>query len=479
MLDSYQIGMIQRIQLDESSDTPLYRQVYDSIKAQIISGTLPHGDRLPPTRELAGLLGLNRTTISAAYELLESGGYISGHVGRGSFVAWRNPVVHSNDDTISFAASRPSELLFPLDEFRETCREVISGPEALTILQLGPSTGYGPLRRYLAEEARLKGTLAPNDEVAVTSGCQQALDLLQRTLISPGDVVVLEDPVYPGLRNVFGAAGARLVGVPVHDGGVDTDALARVLRQERPRLAVLTPNFQNPTGATMPIESRREVLRLAAETGTLLVENDIYGELRYEGEPLPTLKQLDPAARVVLLGSFSKIAFPGLRVGWVIAAQEIIRRVGEAKQWCDLHTDQLSQAVLLRFAESGRLAAHRSRMLDAGRERLHAVLGACERYLPPTAQFTRPVGGMNLWIRLPEGVDGNEMLSRAQRAGVTYIAGRSFGISRDHANALRISFAGLAPEKIERGLSILGTIFREELERVRSASRQEPEPALV
>lgn len=471
--------MIQRISLDESAVTPLYRQVFDSIRSQIISGVLNYGDRLPPTRELAGSLGLNRTTISAAYELLESDGLISGHVGRGSFVSWRSTVATTIDDVISFSASRPSELLFPLEEFRETCREVIAGPEALAILQLGPSTGYGPLRRYLMDEARRKGTAGANDEVAVTSGCQQALDLLQRTLVSPGDVVVVEDPVYPGLRNVFGTAGARLVGVPVTDYGVDVNELARVLRQERPRLMVLTPNFQNPTGTTLPIEGRREVLRLAAESGTLIVENDIYGDLRYEGIALPTLKQLDPNARIVLLGSFSKIAFPGLRVGWVIASQEIVRRLGEAKQWCDLHTDQLSQAVLLRFAESGRLAAHREKMLATGRERLDAALAACEHHLPPGADYTRPAGGMNLWIRLPEGVDGNEMLSRAQRAGVQYLAGRTFGIVREHTNALRISFAGLAPDRIERGMAILGRIFHEELDRVRSASRQEPEPALV
>jgi 2-aminoadipate transaminase len=472
--------MIGQIVLDEQSTTPLYRQVHDSIRANIMDGTLAYGERLPPTRELAASLGLNRTTISAAYERLETAGLISGHVGRGSFVAWQGiPQGHTADDTISFAASRPSELLFPLEEFRETCREVIAGPEALAILQLGPSTGYGPLRRYLLEDARRKGNATDSDEIAVTSGCQQALDLIQRTLVSPGDVIVLEDPVYPGLRNVFRAAGARLIGAPMTSTGIDAASLARVMRQERPRLIVLTPNFQNPTGVTLQLENRREVLRLARENGTLIVENDTYGDLRYEGEPLPTLKHLDPGGDVILLGSFSKIAFPGLRVGWMIAPQTMIRKVSEAKQWCDLHTDQLSQAVLLRFAESGRLAAHRERMLEAGRERLRAAIAACERNLPPGSEFTRPEGGMNLWIRLPEGVDGAEMLARAQRAGVQYVAGRNFGVARDHANALRISFAGLAPDRIERGMAILGKIFVEELERVRTAQRQEPEPALV
>lgn len=471
--------MTPRIELDQHSRAPLYRQVYDSIKSSILSGELAHGVRLPATRELAGELGLNRTTVSAAYELLETEGFINGHVGRGSFVAWRRVPLPSLDEVISFAASRPSELLFPVEEFRETCREVIGGPDALSILQLGPSTGYGPLRRYLLGEARRAGDAGEADEVMVTSGCQQALDLIQRTMISPGDVVVMEDPVYPGLRQVFASAGARLVAVPVTGQGADLDALARALRHERPRLLVLTPNFQNPTGTTMPLDHRIEVLRLTRESGTVIVENDIYGALRYEGTALPTLKQLDPAAEVILLGSFSKIAFPGLRVGWVVGPPPIIRKLAEAKQWCDLHTDQLSQAVLLRFAESGRLAAHRERMLDAGRERLRATLAACERHLPAGTEFTRPAGGMNVWVRLPERVDDADMLSRAQRAGVQYQPGRTFGVSNEHADALRLSFVGLTPGRIERGIETLGTVFREELDRVKATARQEPEPVLV
>ncbi len=470
--------MITPPKLDDHSTVSLYRQVYDFIKQQIVTGALPFGDRLPATRELAGELGLNRTTVSAAYELLEAEGLINGHVGRGSFVSWK-PADSSASDTISFAASRPSELLFPVDEFRETCREVISGAEALSILQLGPSTGYGPLRRYLMDEARSRGDAGTSDDIAVTSGCQQAMDLAARTLLAPGDTVLTEDPVYPGLRNVFATAGARLIGIPMTAQGIDITALARTARQERPRLIVVTPNFQNPTGATIPLDHRHELLRIARESGATVIENDIYGALRYEGDPLPTLKRLSTDVEVVLLGSFSKIAFPGLRVGWVIAPQAAVRKLAEAKQWCDLHTDQLSQAVLLRFAQSGRLAAHREKMLTAGRERLSAIIAACERHLPAEARFTRPQGGMNLWVELGEGVDDNDMLNRAQRAGVQYLSGRTFAVGRDHNGAVRLSFAGLSVDRIERGVTILGRVFQEEMERVRGTAASEPQPALV
>jgi 2-aminoadipate transaminase len=241
----------------------------------------------------------------------------------------------------------------------------------------------------------------------------------------------------------------------------------------------VTPNFQNPTGATLPGPARKAVLRAAREARVVVVENDIYGELRYEGEPVPTLKRLDDSGDVVLLRSFSKIAFPGLRVGWVTGPRVLLARLEEAKQWTDLHTDQLSQAVLLRFAESGRLAAHRVRMIAAGGERLAAVLAGCERWLPEGARFTRPQGGMNLWVRLPEPLDAAELLPRAQRENVTYLPGRYFEVSRHDPGALRLSFAGLAPDKIRAGLAVLGEIFSKELDRARAARHSQPAPAMV
>lgn len=501
MLVAY-IGMLPPLQLDEHSDTPLYRQLYSHVRTAILAGTMPNGERLPATRELAGQLGLNRTTVSAAYELLIGDGLISGHVGRGSFVSygqapsgaarggsavnWQeilNPVPAAPgfvaDAAISFVASRPSERLFPVEEFRRTCQEVIGGGEIAGILQLGTPAGYAPLRRYLLERAREEGSAQSGDDIVITSGCQQAFDLLRRAIVSPGDSVAIEDPVYPGLRNAFAAGGARLVGVPVYSDGMDLDRLGHVLRNERPRAVVVTSSFQNPTGTTLPMQARTALVELVREHRAVLIESDIYGELRYEGQRIPPIKTLDGAADAILLRSFSKTAFPGLRVGWIIGPREVTRRVAEAKQWCDLHTDQLSQAVLLRFAESGRLAAHLGRMLEAGRERLGATLGACERHLSGVATWTRPEGGMSVWVTLPDGVDTAELLPRAQREGVAYLPGKFFAVGREHRSSARLSFAGLTPEQIEQGIAILGRVFGEEARRVRSARTAELEPALV
>lgn len=492
--------MISLPQLDINSDEPLYRQLHAQIKASIQDGRLAPGERIPPTRELAGLLGLNRTTVAAAYELLESEGLIRGHVGRGSFVAgpsesnrpsesgsmdWEDrfvanrapdpplPVAARGTEVISFTSARPAADLFPLAEFREACLEVIQGREAVEILQLGSPLGYAPLRAFL------QGNKRADEDLLITNGCQQALDLLQRLFTRPGDCVLVEDPIYPGLRNVFAHAGVRIVGVPVGPDGLDIEGLPRLIGRERPRLLVVTPSFQNPTGATMPLANRQALLRVAREHRLAVVENDIYAELRYHGPELPSLKQLDDSGDTLQIKSFSKLAFPGLRVGWVTGPRPVIARLAELKQWTDLHSDQLSQAVLLRFAESGRLENHRQKMVEAGRARLQAVLSACERHLPAGSRFTRPQGGMNLWVRLPDPLDASELLPRVQRAGVSYLPGRYFAVSRQEPGALRLSFAGLPPEQIETGLAILGRVFKEELVAARAAQSAGLAPVIV
>ena len=473
--------------LDSNSATPLYRQLFDHFTAEIEAGRLAEGERLPPTRELAGQLGLNRTTVSAAYELLESEGWIAGEVGRGSFVRrrlnaaldWsalldRKPAARPPSTSaarISFANSRPCEELFPLESFRESARAVLDRPELSAILQLGSPGGYEPLRQHLLESARTEGVAGPNDDILITSGCQQALDLLRQVLIRPGDRVALEDPVYPGLKNLFQHAAADLTGLPVGARGIDP----RDLESARAKIAVVTPNFQNPTGATLPLDARHALLRVP---GAILIENDIYGPLRYEGESLPTLKQLDTRGSVILLRSFSKIAFPGLRVGWIIAPRPLIQRLTEAKHLSDLHTDQFSQAAFLEFTRSGRLEEHRRIILAAGATRLRTVLAACARYLPSGARYTRPQGGMNLWVELPEPLDSANLLARAANLGVAYLPGKYFSVSRPQDHALRLSFAGVAEESIEPGVRILGDLFSQELETERSRGR-EPVPAMV
>lgn len=494
-----------RISLDSASNIPLYKQLADSVAVLIEAGSMQPGERLPPTRELAGLLGLNRTTVSAAYTLLEHSGVIEGHVGRGSFVARRptserapalngaplskdwsailppldSGFVPAHNVEISFASSRPAQNEFPLAEFRRFSKEVIDSPEAADILQLGSPYGYAPLRRYLMEQARTAGIARTGDDLMITNGCQQALDLIARLFGSTRARVVLEDPGYYGMIRVFSRAGADLLPIAVDHSGMDIEGLEEMVRRQNPRLVVVTPSFQNPMGATLTLERRRRIVGLAQRYGFVLVETDIYSELRYKGKPLPTLKELDESGNTVLLRSYSKVSFPGLRVGWVIAPRAVIAHLAEAKQVSDLHSDQLSQAVLLRFAESGELERHLERTRIVGADRLEAALRALTMFLPAGATFTRPEGGMSLWVELPAPLTSQNLLSRLQERGVTFLPGRYFSAHPGHERGLRISFGSLSPEQITRGIQILGQTAAEELIANAANVSFEPVPALV
>ncbi len=506
-----ELSNFSKISLDPGSSVPLYKQLADSVSTLIALGSMQAGQKLPPTRELAGQLGLNRTTVSAAYTLLEQSGVIKGHVGRGSFVAprlnqseshLRNTSAQPKDWTailpplesafppahnveISFASSRPAQHEFPLTAFRRLSKQVIDSPEAAEILQLGSPYGYAPLRRYLMDDAAAAGIARLGDDLMVTNGCQQALDLVARLFVSTsspgsnGARVVLEDPGYHGMLRVFSRAGADLLPVAVDQSGMDVEALEETVRRQSPRLVVVTPSFQNPTGATLALERRRRIVSLAQRYGFVLVENDIYSELRYQGKPLPTLKELDETGNTILLRSYSKISFPGLRVGWVIAPRAVVAHLAEAKQVSDLHSDQLSQAVLLRFAESGELARHLERTRIAGAERLNAAIHALRLYLPAGAAFTRPEGGMSLWIELPAPLTAQALLSRVQERGVNFLPGRYFSARPRHERGLRISFGSLSTEEITRGIKILGQTAGEELIANAATLSFEPAPALV
>ncbi len=491
------MAILPNIKLDDKLDLPLYRQLADSIRLAIDSGSVSRGERLPATRELAGQLGLNRTTVSAAYALLDDEGLLKGQVGRGSFVArpassggtsvdWEKllPPLEQQSPSrapidVNFANSRPSEDFFPMSEFRRLAKEVIDSPEAAEILQLGSPFGYAPLRRFLLQEASRKGLARAGDDLIITNGCQQGLDLLARILATDGLPVLLEDPVYHGLRRVFGRTRAQLYPVPVGDAGLNLGVLETLAAQHRRGLLLVTPEFQNPTGITLNLEQRKTILAMAQRYGLIVIESDLYRDLRYRGQSLPSLKQLDESGDVIFIGSYSKVAFPGLRVGWVIAPRPVIARLAEAKQTSDLHSDQLSQAVLLRFAESGELERHLERTRQAGAERLQAALESCEKYLPAGSRFTRPEGGMNLWVELPSPLSPEELLKTLEEQGVSFLSDTYFSVRRSERRGLRISFGGLSPEAIIRGLSLLGAVAREQLSAYRGGAPLEPTMALV
>lgn len=503
------------LQLQAESHIPLYVQLCDQLRALVHAGELRPGDRIPASRELALNLGVHRTTVANAYAELESEGLIQGHVGRGTFIRangrplqiappppsivpggairWESLFADERGDDaldrlirtmpasgISFVVARPPEEHFPLEEIRNCCNTVLRR-EGARILQLGPTDGYPPLRKALLEVLRSEGLQASDENLLITDGCQQSLDLICKTFLRPGDTVILENPTYPGAIAVLTAARARCLGVPVRTEngpgatpGLDLEALEKTLAANRVKLMFLMPDFHNPTGLSMTLAARRKLLEVASRHQVPIIEDHIYARLFAHGERLPSLKQLDRANIVVQIDSFSKMAFPGLRVGWLLAPANVVERLRVVKQSTDLHTDQLSQAVLAEFTRRGLLVKHVARMRKLCAARLAAVEEALVRHMPSETRWTHPNGGMSIWVELPPGFDANELLVRARERGIVFAPGRYFYVQSPQPNTLRLGFSGLEERQIARGIAMLGDILRSELgKRQRGARRFE------
>jgi 2-aminoadipate transaminase len=504
------------VQLQPESHVPLYVQLRDQLRALVHAGDLRPGDRIPASRELATMLGVHRTTVANAYAELESEGLIQGHVGRGTFIQ-RNgnglkitppapPVLNGGhgirwellfadergeevlsrltasapEDALSFVMARPAPELFPVDEL-QTCVNAVLRREATEVLNLGPSDGYPPLKEALLEMLRREGITAKDENLLITDGCQQSLDLISKAFVRQGDAVILENPTYPGALAIFNGARARCLAVPVRTHpepggylGVDVGALEATLAANRVKLIVLTPDFQNPTGTSMPLDSRRKVLELAARHQVPIVEDHIYARLHAREERVPSLKHLDRSNIVIHIDSFAKVAFPGLRVGWIVAPAVAIERLRMVKQMTDLHTDQLAQGVLAEFLRRGWFDKHVAKMRKVYASRLTALDEALRKNMPEGSRWMRPEGGMCLWLELPAGFDANELLIHVKEKGVLFAPGRYFYVQSPLPNTLRLGFAALNEKQIARGIATLADLLRVEMsKRQRGVRRAE------
>src|SRR5437868_301689 len=322
---------------------------------------------------------------------------------------------------ISLAGGLPAPEVFPIRRFEEACQKVLStkGPIAL---QYGATEGYEPLREMIAENMSRYGIMAKPENVLITSGSQQALDLIGKLLINRGDRVLVEAPTYLGALQAFNVYGAEYVTVPIDKDGLQTDRLEDALRSWLKFMYIL-PNFQNPAGVTLSLERRREIVLLADRYGIPIIEDDPYGQLRYEGEHLPPLVVLDRGnlrrdngyslGNVIYLSTFSKLLAPGLRLGWIVAPPDVIAKLVQIKQGADLHTSTFTQLVAYEVAKDGFLDEHVKQIRKVYRERRDVMLDSLERYFPSEATWTRPDGGLFLWVTLPEGMNCLELFHTA------------------------------------------------------------------
>jgi 2-aminoadipate transaminase len=374
-------------------------------------------------------------------------------------------------DLISFAGGLPAPDVFPIKEFQAACTRVLQEQGALA-LQYGTTEGYMPLREMIARHTARFGIEVTTDNIMITTGSQQALDLLGRIFINRGDRVVVESPTYLGAIQAWNAYGAEFVTVPMDKFGMNTDALEAALRSG-PKFIYVLPNFQNPTGVTLTLERRQQVIELADRYGVPIIEDDPYGQLRYEGEHLPSIVTLDSQFRdncnicyrgnVIYLSTFSKTLAPGLRLAWVIAPPEVIRKLVQAKQGADLHTSTFNQVVAFEVSRHNFLDEHIKLIRRVYSERRDLMLASMDRYFPPEVDWTHPEGGLFLWASLPEHLDSAEVLKTAIEHKVAFVPGAPFYATGGGHNTMRINFSNATPEQIQLGVSRLGKVFAEKI----------------
>ncbi|WP_244827492.1 PLP-dependent aminotransferase family protein [Caballeronia sp. TF1N1] len=365
--------------------------------------------------------------------------------------------VTERPEVISFAGGLPSPQTFPVEEMRVASERILRDQPAAA-LQYSATEGYMPLREWIAARYSKDGVTIRPTQVLITTGSQQALDLLGKTLVDPGSRVLVETPTYLGALQSFSMFEPHYVQMPTDEAGLIPEGLSAALTADA-RLLYAQPNFQNPTGRRLPLERRRALAAFAQSAAFPIIEDDPYGALDYAGAPLPTLLSMAPD-HIVHLGSFSKVLAPGLRVGYIIAPEELHFKLVQAKQATDLHTPSLTQRIVHEVIKDGFLDRHVPTIRALYRDQCQAMLDALERHMPAGVEWNRPEGGMFVWVKLPKHIDSMKLLEQSIAENVAFVPGGPFFANDAEHNTLRLSFVTVPPAKIDEGVARLGALLR-------------------
>lgn len=368
-------------------------------------------------------------------------------------------------DIISFAGGLPAPDCFPVEEMAAAFAETLAEDKG-SALQYGACDGFRPLKEWVATymvERQAMASCSP-DEVLITSGSQQGIELIARALLEPGDRVIVESPSYMAALQVFSNIEAVSIAAPSDEDGLITEGLAELIRKEKPKFIYVIPTFQNPSGITMTLKRRKELIKIAHEEGIPILEDNPYGELRYMGESLPPLKSLSSNPEEVLyLGTFSKIVAPGLRLGWMVTTPEVVRKLSLVKQSTDLLCNLTSQFALTRYLQSGALLPHLEKIKANYKVKRDAMEEAMKKHFPKEVHWANAEGGMFFWATLPESIDTMEMLDDALAAKVAYVPGVAFYPDGQGKSSMRLNFSNATPEKINEGITKLGEVIASRL----------------
>jgi DNA-binding transcriptional MocR family regulator len=492
---SYKIDLSE---LDRDGPTSLTQQVVDRFAAAIEAGELEPGEKLPPTRELAELVGVNHLTAARVYRRLAELGYVTASVGRGTFVRtlapagsaelgddWQLYALPEHElsyseqvladvmssagqpDLISLAVGWPSPRLYPTDELARITADVYAeeGGGALAYL---PAEGLYAFREQLAARGRRYGFADDPDEIIITSGAKQGLSLSARATLEPGDVAVVESPTFAGLLDSLRQTGARVIGVPVDEDGFEVAQLERLLARHEVKLVALQTACQNPTGRDLSEERRARLAELAIERNFFVMEDRVYADASFGREPARPLRELAPA-HVIYVNSLSKLVGGGLRAGWVAARGPVRERIAMMKLESDFHSATLIQHIAARWLATGAYDRHVDQIGPFYRERRDALLAALERHMPGEYQADPPEGGHHVWVTLLRPLDERALYTEAARHGVAFTPGGAITAERRSQTSFRLSFSLLDPPELDEGVKRLTRAIREVRRRSRHA----------
>jgi 2-aminoadipate transaminase len=371
-------------------------------------------------------------------------------------------------EVISLAGGLPDTSTFPAEQLAAIAAKM-AAEHAARALQYGPTDGIAAAKECIAEVMAAEGAVVDPDDLLVTTGGQQVIDLVCKALVDPGDVIIAEAPTYPGAVPAFSAYEADVVQIAMDDGGMLVDELEATLERleaegRRPKFIYTIPNFQNPGGVTLSLARRRRLVQVAHERELLVLEDNPYGLLRFEGDPLPTLFSLDGGRFVIYLGTFSKILSPGLRLGWAAAPAPVLEKMNLGKQAADLCSSTLGQQLVAAYFEHGRWRDYVESLKDLYRRRRDTMLDALAEHLPEQATWTRPEGGMFVWATLPDFLDTTDLLARALSRNVAFVPGRAAFLDGRGGSSMRLNFSGVGDDAIREGVRRIGEVVREQLD---------------
>lgn len=495
--------------IKKGTDKPIYMQIKEQIQRMILTNKIPPGYSLPPERKLAAMLGVNRSTVLKAYQELKAYGFIDSHIGKGTFVlrvghennlrparqintiSWyqffnkrfsemNESIISSimdisgGSNMISFAGGIAAPELYPIKQIEEIYKELLK-ESAAEMLQNTAVEGYYPLRESIGKLLMERGINAPTKEIMILSGSQQGLDYASRVFLEAGDTVIVEEPTYLGAIQIFRSHGIRVIGVPVDGQGICTDILESYLIRLKPKLIYTLPTYQNPTGIVMSMERRYKLLDLAYRYQIPIIEDDPYGELRYDGDFLPPLKALDKYGYVIYLSTFSKTLFMGFRIGWIVASPQVISKFALMKQFTDLQANTTSQWVLDSFLRKGFYQSHLSKVQKEYKVKRDIMNEALKKYNPFNIQWYKPNGGFYIWCRLPDEIRQSVLIGKAAKKGISYIPGEAFSLDgAAYRNYIRLNYTYASHEQIVEGIKRLMEAVQESVsESTGSASKAE------